>query len=187
MQPNEDQILFKQIAGGHKPAFDALFRKYYSQLVRYAVTYLHDGSTAEEIVQDVFVKIWEYAPRMDINTSLAGYLYKSVRNHCLNYLKHEGIKKRYEKENTVKESVETEIADEKFNINYFRKLLGAAVKELPHKCREIFEMAKFDGLTYEEISEYLEVSVKTVENQMGIALKKLREAMLPFANKIYDR
>jgi RNA polymerase sigma-70 factor (ECF subfamily) len=187
LNPNEDQILFNQIVKGQKQAFDMLFKKYYGQLVRYAMTYLHDGSTAEEIVQDVFVKIWEFAPRMDISTTLAGYIYKSVRNHCLNYLKHEGIKKKYEKEHEIKELHESEMPDEIININYFRKLLGSAVRDLPQKCREIFEMAKFDGLTYEEISQYLEVSVKTVENQMGIALKKLRETMQPFASKIYDR
>jgi RNA polymerase sigma-70 factor (ECF subfamily) len=61
-----------------------------------------------------------------------------------------------------------------------------AIGSLPEKCREIFEMAKFEGLTYDEIAEYLQVSVKTVENQMGIALKKLREAMVPYSKQVYE-
>ncbi len=184
---NNDSLLFNEISKGNKAAFDALFRKYYSQLVRFALGFLHDGSTSEEIVQDVFVKIWENAPRISITTTVPGYLYSSVRNHCLNYLKHENIKRKYEKEQTEVPSLHPVSSTENINFTFFKQMLVQAVRDLPGKCREIFEMAKFDGLSYEEIAEYLEVSVKTVENQMGIALKKLRETMLPHSNKIYEQ
>jgi RNA polymerase sigma-70 factor, ECF subfamily len=184
---NNDRILFNEISKGNKAAFDTLFRKYYSQLVRFAIGFLHDGPTAEEIVQEVFVKIWENAPRILITTTVPGYLYSSVKNHCLNYLKHENTKRKYEKEQAEVSSLQPAGTTENVNIAFFMQMLARTVGLLPEKCREIFEMAKFDGLSYEEIAEYLEVSVKTVENQMGIALKKLREAMQPYSNRIYEQ
>lgn len=148
--------------------------------------YLHDGENAEEMVQDVFVKIWENAPRLQIETSLLSYLYSSVRNACLNYLKHEKIKKKHEQE-TLQENNISESTESPVNFNFFKVLLAQTIGLLPEKCRQIFEMAKFEGLSYEEIAEYLQVSVKTVENQMGIALKKLRENMTPYMNQIYEQ
>lgn len=184
---NNDSLLFIQVSNGNKVAFDALFRKYYSQLVRFAIGYTNDSSTAEEIVQDTFVKVWENAPRIKITSTVGGYFYHAVRNHCLNYIKHESIKKKYEKEQVPQTSDVEFSNDEKVNLTLFRQILSQTVNMLPKKCREIFEMAKFEGLSYDEISEYLDVSAKTVENQMGIALKKLRQAMLPYSKKIYEQ
>jgi RNA polymerase sigma-70 factor (ECF subfamily) len=184
---NSDSLLFAHISNGNKAAFDTLFRKYYCQLVRFAISYTNDSSTAEEIVQDTFVKIWENAPRIKITTTVGGYIYNAVKNHCINYIKHITIKKKYEKEQAKKKTEEEFSNEEKVNINLFRQILSQAVNKLPEKCREIFEMAKFDGLSYDEISDYLEISTKTVENQMGIALKKLRENILPYAKEIYEQ
>jgi RNA polymerase sigma-70 factor (ECF subfamily) len=186
LELQNDKSLFLTIADGDKHAFDELFRKYYAQLVRFAMGYLHDGQQAEETVQDVFVRLWENAPSISIETSVLAYLYTSVRNQSLNTLKHEAIKKKYEQEQAAAAIENPGDSGEKINLPYFRRLLAKAVGELPEKCREIFEMAKFEGLTYDEIAEYLQVSEKTVENQMGIALKKLRDAMIPFAKQVYE-
>jgi len=186
LEQNNDKQLFEKISGRSKPDFDILFRKYYKQLVRFAMGYLHDGEAAEEIVQDVFVRIWENASQINIETSVLAYLYSSVRNQALNLIKHESVKKRYEQEQAMEAKNSTTEFEEKVNIGFFRKILAKAVGELPEKCREIFEMAKFEGLTYDEIAEYLQVSEKTVENQMGIALKKLRESMLPYSRQVYE-
>lgn len=185
LELHDDKQLFLRIKQGDKPDFDILFRKYYAQLVRFALGYLHDGEIAEEIVQDVFVRIWENAPRIEIETSVLAYLYSSVRYSALNHIKHQGIKQKYIQEQQASNTEELSF-EEKVNIEFFRKILIAAVAALPEKCREIFEMAKFEGLTYDEIADYLQVSAKTVENQMGIALKKLREEMLPYSNEIYE-
>ncbi len=186
MKNIEDKLLFRKIQKGNKKAFDALFRKYYTQLVRFAIAYVHDGTIAEEMVQDVFIRIWENAPCTDIETSVQAYLHTSVRNQALNYLKHTEVKKRHEQEQ-VKQA---EVLDEfpgSVNMGFFQEVLAKAIGNLPDKCREIFEMAKFQGLSYDEIAEYLQVSGKTVENQMGIALKKLRENMLPYSDRIFDK
>jgi RNA polymerase sigma-70 factor, ECF subfamily len=183
---NDDKQLFEKISNGSKAHFDSLFSKYYAQLVRFAMGYLHDGPAAEEMVQDVFVRIWENAPRIEIETSILAYLYTSVRNQALNFIKHENIKKKYEQEQALFVNADANDFEEKVNLKFFRQLLAITVGSLPEKCREIFEMAKFEGLTYDEIAEYLQVSEKTVENQMGIALKKLRDAMLPYSSQVYE-
>jgi RNA polymerase sigma-70 factor (ECF subfamily) len=181
-----DKQLFEKISEGSKAHFDILFRKYYAQLVRFVMGYMHDSALAEEIVQDVFVRVWENASRIDIEASVLSYLYSSVRNQSLNFLKHEAIKKKYEQEQSVAQPENNYALEEKVNLSFFRQILAIAVGDLPEKCREIFEMAKFEGLTYDEIAEYLHVSEKTVENQMGIALKKLREAMSPYSRQVYE-
>lgn len=183
---NDDKQIFALVAKGDKNSFDMLFRKYYPQLVRFAIGYTKDGSEAEEIVQDVFVKVWENAAKMNIETSVIAYLYASVRNHSLNFIKHEKTKKKYEQEESILPKSDDIPLEDKVDMNLFRIILGKALENLPSKCREIFEMAKFEGLSYDEIADYLQVSEKTVENQMGIALKKIRESLLPFMNRFYE-
>jgi len=143
---NDDKQLFERIKAGDRFSFDTLFRKYYAQLVRFAIGYTHDGIFAEEIVQDTFVKIWESAARISIETSVLAYLYTSVRNNSLNFLKHEKIKKKYEQDELAMPKPENSPLEEKVDIVLFRELLARALIDLPAKCREIFEMAKFEGL-----------------------------------------
>jgi RNA polymerase sigma-70 factor, ECF subfamily len=183
---NDDKQTFSKVAIGDKASFDLLFKKYYAQLVRFAIGYVHEGQLAEEIVQDVFIKIWENSSKISIESSVLAYLYTSVRNAALNFIKHEKTQKKYEKEEAEIPKTEDTPLEEKVDMNFFRTILSKALSNLPDKCREIFEMAKFEGLSYDEIAEYLEVSEKTVENQMGIALRKLRDSMIPYMNRIYN-
>lgn len=186
MKKNEDKLLFKQIRKGNKKAFDTLFKKYYTRLVRFCIGYVGDGAIAEETVQDIFIKIWENAPEMEIEISLLAYLYRSVRNQSLNYLKHLEVKKKYEKEQMENTVDAIEQPSDNVNMTYFKKVLLVAVGCLPDKCRQIFELAKFEGLSYDEIADFLQVSGKTVENQMGIALRKLRENLTPHTEQIFE-
>lgn len=180
----EDKLLFRQVKKKNKKAFDTLFRKYYARLVRFGVGYVHDHDAAEEIVQELFVKIWNDGSQIEIESSFSAYMYRSVRNLCLNNLKHEEVKEKYRQEQKL--VGDQNVGSENVNIEVFKESLNNAVIKLPDKCREIFVMAKFEGLSYDEIAAYLEVSAKTVENQMGIALKKLRESMVPFMNQIFE-
>lgn len=186
MEQDKNQFLFDQIAQRNQDAFNKLFREYYTPLVRFAIGYVHDSQSAEGIVQDVFIKLWENSRDINIEISVLAYLYKMVRNSCLNIIKHETVKRKYEQEqlkvtDAVEKNSETDL-----DLRFFKKMLSKAVANLPEKCRHIFEMAKFEGLSYDEIADYLKVSPKTIENQMGIALKKLREAMLPHIKNIYE-
>jgi RNA polymerase sigma-70 factor (ECF subfamily) len=182
----EDKLLLKQVARGNKLAFDKLFRKYYEQLVRFALGYTHDGLDAEELVQDVFVKLWEQAAHIKVEVSVQAYLYTSVRNKALNVIKHDKVRQKFAEQQRANDIKTFETQEELPDLNQFRKLLLLALEKLPERCRTVFEMGKFEGLSYDEIAVYLEISSKTVENQMGLALKKLREAMQPAMNEIYE-
>lgn len=187
MKKENDKFLFKQIKKGNKKAFDEVFRKYYTQLVRFCFGYVCDEQTAEEMVQDVFVKVWENARKIDIETSLLAYLYRSVRNQSLNYIKHLEVQKKYEREQLGQQNEAADPIVDTIDMSFFKQALLIAISKLPEKCRQIFEMAKFEGLSYDEIADYLQVSGKTVENQIGIALKKLRESLTPHMNQIFEQ
>lgn len=154
--------------------FENVFRSYYSQLVAYAYQYVSDSDLSEELVQEMFTNLWQKVDDIEIRTSTKSYLYGAVRNACLNYIKHQGIVKRH------KES-------EKYNIDYqdtdfleldeLQSKIDEALNKLPPKCREIFELSRFEDLKYKEIAVQLNISIKTVEGQMGRALKVMRECL----------
>jgi len=182
---NDDKILFLQIRQGNKSAFDTLFQKHYTRLCRFAFSFTKSGEIAEEAVQNTFVKIWCQRDSLEITSSVISYLYTAVRNHALNELKKINIRKGYEAGFAHYIEKETD-NDQKLNKTGFKNFVKKAVEQLPVKCREIFMLSKNDGLTYEEISEYLEISKKTVENQMGIAFKKLREMLKPVLAQLIE-
>jgi len=182
----EDIVLFKQIKQQNKIAFDILFRKYYQSLCRFALTFTHSEDLAEEVVQDMFVHFWSCNDNIQITISVKAYLYSSTRNHALNLIKKEKTRNNYEIDYATQ--FEHVVAPE--NSGEGIKALGIAIqnsiRKLPEKCREIFVLSRFEGLSYDEIAEYLTLSKKTVENQMGIAFKKLRELLLPQRELFYD-
>lgn len=174
--------LFERIKQRDTTAFDILFRKYYTPLCRFSYTICLSQTDAEESVQDMFVNLWEKAPTVNIDTSLKAYLYRSARNYTLNILK-----KQQTEEHHLSQYAEIEEADEiseKTPDAEIGRLIQAGVNTLPDRCREIFVLCKQEGLTYEEIAEYLNISKKTIDNQMGIALRKLREYLYPMLKKI---
>jgi RNA polymerase sigma-70 factor (ECF subfamily) len=129
---------------------------------------------SRSLVQQLFVDLWVKREKIEVTSSVKSYLYRSVKNRCIDYLRKE------------KNTSEISEAVEKLNQMPFRDLVEEAelndrisksINQLPEKCREIFLLCRFDGLKYAEIAQKLNISVKTVEMQMGIALKKLRESL----------
>lgn len=184
MASENDKILFIQVKQGNKNAFDILFKKYYVRLCHFALSFTKSYDVAEETVQNIFVKIWCQRDSIDISTSFISYMFTAVRNQMLNELKKDSIRKNHE----TKYSGNLEPPSEDnpaINIGNFNIAVSQAVCKLPEKCREIFRLSKNDGLTYDEIADYLKISVKTVENQMGIAFRKLRESLQPLMTRFY--
>lgn len=169
-----DQQVFLAIQSGQTPAFEMLFKTYYKPLCRYANTYLKDPDGAEEIVQGAFIGLWEKRKAITIETSLKSYLYRAVRNSCLNELKHEQVKQRHLASESLKEEAQSEPADHLAIHVELEEKIRAAIQTLPEQCRLIFTMSRFEELKYQEIADQLNLSVKTVENQMGKALKLMR-------------
>jgi RNA polymerase sigma-70 factor, ECF subfamily len=171
-----DIALFKEIKEGKLSAYDKLFLTYYQALCRFSLGFVKDENAAEDLVQDLFVHLWHNRTDIDINTSVKAFLYTSVRNRSLNYIKSQAARKRHETvhfENVYNET------DEEPEDNMPEKLvlIERAINDLPEKCRQIFVLSRQKNMKYNEIAEHLDLSPKTVENQMGIALKKIREFM----------
>ena len=174
--------LFERVKQRDKTAFDTLFGKYYAALCRFSYAMCLSKEDAEESIQDMFVHLWEKAPAININTSLKAYLYTSARNYTLNTIKKQQTEQYHLNEYSGHE--EPDEHNDKIPEAEIGRLIQSGVDTLPDKCREIFILCKHEGLTYEEIAEYLDISKKTIDNQMGIALRKLREYLQPKLKKL---
>lgn len=156
-------------------AFETLFRKHYPALVNFSIKYVTDQEAAEEIVQDVFLNIWSKSENLHIHTTIKSYLFGAVRNASLNFLKHQKVRQAYVDKQMLKVNQPEHV--DFLELDELKERISAAMDKIPTKCREIFELNRFEGKRYKEIAEELNLSLKTVENQMGKALKILREEL----------
>lgn len=179
MNPSDDLSLFKRITSHNKEAFDELFRRYYTPLCLYAHKITQAEEAAEEAVQAVFIHLWEHRQSLFIQQSIAAYLFKSVRLKIYENFRSHQIKAKYEEIFAQNQEFTTDEANPELDNYELSCIIWTAVDQLPEKCAEIFRLSRDEGLTYNEIAEHLHISVKTVENQMGIAFKKLRELLYP--------
>jgi RNA polymerase sigma-70 factor, ECF subfamily len=175
-----NESITKLLATRDESAFEQVFKSHFKNLHAYAFTILKDPDEAEEIVQQVFFKFWERTETISISGSVTAYLYRAVHNESLNYIKHQKIKSNHRLHVAYSMKNETDNASKKILDNELQGRLHVALNELPEQCRTIFQMSRFDELKYREIADKLEISVKTVENQMGKALKLLRAKLVDF-------
>lgn len=168
--------LFQKIKNGDQASFEQLFKAYYAPLCLFSNRYLDDREACEEIVQGFFLIFWEKRKEIEINSSVRNYLFGSVRNRCLNHLKHKKIEQHYQQ--MVKNQ---EFREDDYSACFpevgLAERIEAAIAELPDRRREIFLLNREKGLKYREIADMLGLSVKTVETQMGHALKTLRDKL----------
>lgn len=157
-----------------KDNFDRIYVIYFSRMRRFAKEFVLFDEDAENVVQDVFLLLWEKREVLDIKVSLTAYLFSLVKNKCIDYLRHQIVAEEYIQEQKAKI-----YALEQFNYNMssdedIDAILKKAINKLPEKCREIFVKSRIEGKKHREIATELNISVNTVENQMSIALKKMR-------------
>lgn len=176
MNPFEEKELFEKIKNGNEKAFEILFHRYYCHLCAYASKILNDSISAEEIVQDFFVKLWEKRTVLSIETSIANYFFRSIKNLCINQIKHDKIKQEYSNK-VMLQSEKNFVHDNYFTEIDLAEKIDASINSLPKKRREIFKLSREDGLKYREIAEKLNISIKTVETQMGLAIKTLHDKL----------
>jgi len=172
-----DTEIIRRIRQGDKGQFESLFRSSYVSLVKYAKTLVKDHDTAEEIVQDLFFRLWQDKEKLNIESSLNGYLFRAVHNRCLHWLDHNRVIGKYADEISYRQP---ENVENPADIIFFKELqlkIMRVLERLPERCSKIFCMNRFEGLKYTEIAEKLSVSVKTVEANMGRALKEFRKAL----------
>jgi len=179
MYLQEDQ-LGVLLAKKDESAFEQVFKTYFKNLHAYAFTIVRDETEAEEIVQQVFFKMWERADNLSFSGSIASYLYRAVYNESLNHIKHLKVKTKHRLHVAYSMKNPSETAPEKASDKELRIKLREALSELPEQCSIIFQLSRFEELKYREIADKLDISVKTVENQMGKALKLLRIKLAEF-------
>jgi len=172
-----DSEIIGRIKRGDIKQFETLFRSSYVSLVKYAGTLIKDQDTAEEIVQDLFVKLWQERNKIKIESSLNGYLFRSVHNRCLHHFEHKKVVERHAREMAFESDLNTNDPAETLHYKELQAKIAAIIEKLPERCGKIFCMSRFEGLKYSEIAEKLSVSVKTVEANMGKALKEFRKEL----------
>ncbi|MCL3779391.1 RNA polymerase sigma-70 factor [Prolixibacteraceae bacterium JC049] len=170
----EEQVLVNRLKGGDQTAFELLFRFYYPGLVIFASQIILDKAEAEEIVQDFFVRLWEQRNALKEGTSLKSYVFTSVKNRSLNFLKRSNVNDKLVGE--VKDLVENSEVYEPdiFVESELQDQIKLAISKLPSRCGEIFVLSRINGLSNDEIAEKLNISKRTVETQISNALKVLR-------------
>jgi RNA polymerase sigma-70 factor, ECF subfamily len=166
--------LIVRLKAGDQTAFELLFHFYYSGLVMYSTQFTADRMDAEEIVQDFFVRFWQKHQQILLTDSLKGYLFLSVKNSCLNYLKHKKVEERYIQKMVELSSRHIAYDPDLYLASELQEKVKNAIDLLPEKCREIFIMSRIQGLKNEEIATNLNISKRTVETQISKALKVLR-------------
>ena len=168
---DEEKKILAAIRASNEQAFEQLFRQYHKELFYFANRYLKRPGLSEELVQDCFAQLWDKRDTLRIHTSIKAFLYTNVKNRTLNLLKSTEFKTQAleQAEDIEEESIENQIIRAEL-----APILAAAIDQLPEKCRHIFILSKQNGLSYAEIAQQLNISEKTVENQIGIAYKKLR-------------
>ena len=174
---NSDSEIIRRIRQGDKQEFEKLFRSSYASLVRYAKTILRDHDTAEEIVQELFFRLWQDRSNLRIESSLNGYLFRSVHNRSLHFIEHRKVVDRHAGEIAASADTTSEPVTETIYYNELQSKVARVLERLPERCRVIFRMSRFEGLKYNEIAEKLSVSLKTVEANMGRALKEFRKVL----------
>ena len=176
-QEDNDLALADAIQKGDKEAWDFVVQKYYKPLFIFINRMVRDSESAEELLQDVFVKFWTKREQINVNTSFKAYLYKSARNHTLNFIKRRKFEQNYHSGllKTLDKSYND--TEHTFQFTQLEKVLYTAIDDLPEKCKEIFKLSRFEDLTYKEIAETLDIPVRTVHYQVGLALKELRKTI----------
>jgi len=177
MSQNSQPASFLKLS--NRSAFEEIFRLYYKELCSYACFYLKDMDAAEEVVQDIFVSLWEGREKLNISPSVKAYLYRSVRNRCLNIFKHEEVREKHRQEEKLRLVRQTEDYDSYAEAE-LQQRIEQAVEKLPTERKKIFALSRYEDLKYKEIAEQLGISIKTVENQMGKALKFLKEQLADY-------
>lgn len=190
MNDKEIQALQQQVAlFDDQHAFKLLFRHYYTTLFQFAVSIVKERETAEEIVEDVFIKVWNKRKRLTEIANLRLYLYVSVKNHCLNHVSRRGTTTEIDLDQL--DVVCAELVPNPEDLLVASELLqkvNRSIHDLPPKCRIVYKMVKENGLTYKEVGEILNISPRTVENHIAAAIKKLAsvlDADFPLSRKSF--
>ncbi|MBV6655226.1 MAG: RNA polymerase sigma-70 factor [Mameliella sp.] len=174
-QPTDKELL-DLLNQGDERGIELIFRHYYAYICQAVYKIIPDSNLVEDLAQDVFYELWRKREGLKISTSLKGYLRRAAVNKALNFVRDQRIKFTEEEQAPVQKSTEAS-APELMAADQLQSKIDQAIDALPERCRIIFVLSRFEDMSYREIAEHLEISPKTVENQMAKALKLLREML----------
>lgn len=176
----KDPELIERIRAGDECAFEELFRRYYRALCVYAARIDSTGTRSEEIVQEVLFRVWMLRDRLNVTGTLSGYLYTAVRNHALNQRARSMTERRW-RQVAALEALDSPhdapSVDEEFRAAELALAIDDAIARLPARCRQAFVLRRQHHMSYAEIARVMQIAPKTVEIQIGNALRRLREAL----------
>lgn len=174
-EKHADEMLIRKIMDDDSKAFQLVYEKYSRQLISFAASYLPDISDAEEIIQTVFVELWENRAQLDPQRFAKNYLYKVTVNKVFNHLKRKVIERKYLQYIEALDMNTFNEAEKKIYHEELDAILKQVLEQLPEQQRKIFYLSRWDGLSHKEIADQLQISVRTVENQIYRAVKYIRE------------
>jgi RNA polymerase sigma-70 factor (ECF subfamily) len=179
-----DLYLIKKIQGGNIREFERFFEKYYGPLCHHAEKILKDMNAAEDVVQELFYQIWKNRASFRPRESVGAYLFTSVRNNALHQLERLSLRRNYADRILLENGQDPADADQdQTGLNDLGDLVQATLQRMPDRCAHIFRLNRFEGLKYREIAVMLNISVKTVEADMGKALQLFRKSLKDYTSE----
>ena len=178
MTKEEEIALHKDLARGSQEAFQKIFETYFKVLVVFAKRFVQDLSIAEDLVQDVFVKLYEKRNTIQFHSSLKSFLFQAVHNKCIDYLRSVKVKSVHH-EHLLKTADSADYTDSMLQVELEERIYQV-IQSLPDQCALIFKKSRFEGKKNQEIADELSISKRTVETQISKALKRLRQDVMPY-------
>jgi RNA polymerase sigma-70 factor, ECF subfamily len=175
-----DNYLLERISRDDEKAFEILFRTYYQDLCGFAARFVRRLDIAEELVQNTFINLWEKRKTLSIHTSFKAYIYKAIKNACINHYQSERPVTLYDDEALLDDILRVPSFLDKIEENELRDAVNKAIELLPERRKQIYLLHRQEGLTYREIAHVLDISVNTVETQMMRALRSIRSHLSHF-------
>lgn len=175
----EKEHSFNHAARNHNSEFESVFNLYYSGLIVYANHFTGQMEISEDIVHDVFIALWEKWESLQMNSTKA-YLFSSVRNRCLNHLEQLKVRNEYQEIILQKGDITGQLTWEYYVESELQEHIERAIQKLPPQCQKIFIMNRFDGKSIAQIAEELNISPRTAEKHIEVALKKLRQELADY-------
>ena len=169
-----DDSLALQLKNGDKKAFELVFNQYKAKLYFFALAYLRSSSDTEEIIQNVFLSLWEHKHSINEALSIKNYLYKITVNHVYNHLKHEAVRQKFIDYSLVNQLEEDDALQQNSDFNDLKKTIDELIERLPAQQQKIFKLSRWEGRSHDEIAQQLGISVRSVENQVYRALQFIR-------------